>query len=285
MARLISLLLLFSHFINFGQETKVSISIKDSTITIGQSFEACIVVSRPFNSQLFCPDTNSNFYPFEFHSLKTFESKLLNDSTIKDSAIYTLASYSPFKTQDLNLTIGLLTDKDSLTIQTNTIPLQLNSYIDSLSLEMKPKSFSPFYEYKTKSYNVVLQTFGICLIIVLIIIVFIVVRKVYKQKKIKTLNTLYSQLNSNINSKKDLSDFVQKWKLFLDKTTLKNISAFTTPELKSILKNEKVVSVLTEIDNIKYNPKHELTDIDTESLINYANDCLISKIKELNEKS
>lgn len=285
MAKILLSFLFFIHFIGSSQKVEVYINVQDSSITIGQPFDVSITAIRPFSSQLICPDTNSNLYPFEFHSLKTFDSKLVNDSIILDSAIYTLVSYKPYKTQDLQLKIGLLTQTDSITLNTNTIPLKLHSYIDSVYSDMRPKSYTPFYEYEQKNYNIILILVGVCLIITLCLLLFNFLTKAYKQKKINKLRGDFSALKTNYSSDEELQDFIKYWKQFIEQTTNNKITAMTTSEIKSIIPNEQIVETLTEIDNIKYNPNHQFRTTDTTTLIEYANKCLTTKIKELNEKS
>ena len=285
MDRIVISLLLVINSIGFSQHTNVYISTLDSSIVIGQPFDVITVVTRPFLSTLICPDTNSNFYPFDFNALKTFESKLVNDSTIKDSAIYTLISYKTYKTQDCILKVGLMYQDDSTQIVSNKIELRLNSYIEEVQSGMKPKSFTPFHEYQARSYVHILQILGVCLAIILIVSGSIVAKKIYKQKKIKKLQLEFDSLTYNHKSREELYDFVNHWKKFIEQTTRHKITAMTTTEMKSVIKDEHILTALANIDSIKYNPNQMFNTIDTSSLTEYANQCLTFKIKELNEQS
>jgi len=262
------------------------------SIKIGEEVSYSLSYSYPIDQKVIFPDSSYNFFPFDFSKKEYFPTKRLDSATLKDSVIYTLASFELDSIFYLRVPVFILEGADSLPYYSNTDSLYFKSVVDSIQTPPALTSNTQFSEVKTQ-FNYIYFSIGAAFVLLVLTVLAIIFGKtIYQKLKIYRLKRSYekfekefAQLIASANgdvSRPITEHILNIWKNYLEKLEKRPITKFTTKEISVIYQNEDLKDTLKQLDrrlygDIKPNNIHQLFG----NLKQFSSDRLYHKIEEV----
>ncbi len=240
----------------------------DAQKPIGKFMTDSVELGRPFNyalsyhhapsAEVFFPDKNYNFYPFEIVNREFFPTLTINNNSL-DSVIYTLVTFDIAKTQKLNLPIYLLSKRDCTAVFSlpDSVFLQemIKTSIDSLSLKTDTKQLPLSQQL---NYPQILgYLFGILGVLGLIYAFFgRFIRKEYRLflfgRKHKDFVASYKKYTRATLDDRTIGKALVLWKKHLEWLEKRPYTSYTSKEIITRLPNERLEEALREVDSAIY---------------------------------
>ena len=258
----VRLSLLILPLIFWGQSLKYpNGKFLSDTVRIGDPTQYYLAFHHPKNMEVFFPDSNSNFYPFEFISKEYFTTKT-KDSISTDSVVYTLRTFEMREKLELGLPIQLVNDDDTSKIYALPDSIAIKQYIlqgmDSLSLKTSTTLVSMGTQFNYPYFVVI--SLG-CLLLAWLLYRFFGASflrnyKLYNMyqnhvqfiREFETLKDACSQDPSIAKIEKALV----VWKEYLSKLEDEPIYTYTTTEIITLYNQDDLKQSLQEIDRYIY---------------------------------
>ncbi len=252
-----------------AQQIRLEGGFVEDSLGIGEEIHFWMHARYPMEMQLMLPDTNTSFRNFEFVR-KDFTPTRLIDGMAYDSAAYTLQSFEIDPVQFLKLSAIVLTDGDSLTIESNLDSIYFRALVPVVTDTTELKT-NLDYQSVHRQFNFPLFWIVVVGLIVVAIIFFLVFGgKIRKQLKLKRLRKDYQLFSEGISRYiKDLEsrpepntaeEALALWKRYLEKLERQPYTKYTTKEILTMERNSELKDTLKEIDKTVYG-KIEQTDI------------------------
>lgn len=242
----------------YGQKIIVSGGFLEDSLSIGNDVHFWLKAQYPDHLELTLPDTNYNFFPFEFGGKQYFPSQIIDDQII-DSAVYAIQSFEITPVQYLSLPIFVL-DKKGDTIV-------LNSDIDSIFFaELAPIvtdttsliSHTALTAIDTQFNYPILWIFIGVLVILALVIYFVFGRRIKRFFKLKRLRKEYIRFSDMLTEQihvlksnpdvKTAEHTLTVWKSYLEKLEKLPYSKYTTREIMSFNHTSELRDPLKIID-------------------------------------
>ena len=259
-AKFYGLTLVFAFF-SLAQEIEVKGGFVQDSLKIGLNVEYWMTAKYPAEMDLFLPDSNYNFSPYEFGGREYFET--LSDSTRAiDSVVYSLQSFEIEKVQYLELPATLILNNDSSRIFTPK---------DSIFLvELVPVATDTTAMIANTNYQKVNREFNSPFVMILIgslVFIGLVVLLVFG-KKIRRSFLLKRMANSHERFLRELSDQIELlknngtpdlaesalgvWKNYQEKIEKQPFTKLTSKEMVTYDFAKELKNPLREIDRCVY---------------------------------
>jgi uncharacterized protein YjgD (DUF1641 family) len=229
----------------------------NDTLRLGETVAFSVVINHKAADEVFFPDADYNYKPFEFVDKNYFPTKT-QGGVSKDSAVYWLRTFSVDTLLNLSLPIYVYKNKDSLVLNSNFDTIRrLNEISGGIS---KKKILDVLYllPMKTKA-NLLVLAFQLILASMVAFLWWVVFGKtviaqfkllaVYRNhvEFIKNFNRLTSVLN-----KQNLVKAMAQWKQYIGKLQQKSFTTMTTTEIINNLPQQNLPAALREIDQSIY---------------------------------
>ncbi len=235
----------------------------EDSISLGKSVAYSLSIKHNKKWEILFPDSSfAKYEPFEFESKKYFitHSDSVNST---DSVVYYLSTFETNSIQYLSIPVFYYDGKDSVLIYSNSDSIAFKSAIspDLVDFELKENTD---YRLIDKLIN-----FSWIYIISFIILILIALYLIFFRKKIqewilnkqlknqfanfeKKYASAHTKLSQNENDKETLRQIVLNWKEFLEKTSKKPYSTFTTREMAINMPNTQLIDFLKLSDKLIY---------------------------------
>lgn len=233
------------------------------TVLLGQPFTLTVSAGYPATTELFYPDTGSNYAPFELLNREFYPTSTLNGISA-DCVVYHLAAFELGKHQTLQLPVYLVaTHADSTLYQTPTVGLIVAEVIQQPVDTLSVKATDNFLPIKQKLNYPYIIIIGLCGLGILLIGFVSLRRPIAKWFKLRRLNRLHQQfladfetIIAQLQATNQPATFAQKllvvWKKHLTKLTAQPFDTFTSKQVVAALPNQQVEQVLHTIDACIY---------------------------------
>ena len=286
---LLYLFLVLSGQVAVGQEIKPRAYFSKDTVQIGEHVNFTMVLEYPRGMEVLFPDSNYNYHPFEFLE-KNYLNTVSNQSVSNDSVVYTLTSFDLDSIQELSLPVFLITDGDSIIVESNADRLVLQQVItesiDSLEIQETID-----YQKVSKAFNYpyLLIGLGVLVIIGILIALFFgkeIKRryKLYRLRKAhhKFLERFGTLQDQGLESSTKAEHLLAFWKLYLERLEGMPYTKLTTREIVTFGQNQELKETLRSIDSNIYGEfkKSDINDL-AARLKEFGIDRFAKKIEEL----
>jgi len=244
-----------------SQEIVVKGGFVEDSISIGEEVHFWLRAEYPPNIQLIFPDTNYTFAPYEFLDKSFTETSLLNNLA-KDSAVYSLQSFEIDPVQFLKLSAIVLTEQDSLELESNTDSIYFRELAPVVSDTTQLKTNLEFQTVNRQFNFPLLWIIMGALVIVAVILVLVFGNRVRKYFRIKRMRKEYQTfvitLTDQIQTLKgeprpDVAESaLNNWKQYLERLESVPYTKLTSKEILAQDKNAELQDTLKEIDKTVY---------------------------------
>jgi hypothetical protein len=258
----VRLSLLFLPLIFWGQTLRYpNGTFLSDTVRIGDPTQYALSFHHSKDLEIFFPDSNSKFYPFEFISKEFFTTET-NDSISIDSVVYTLRTFEIQQKVELGLPIQLVSDDDTSRIYAIPDSINIQQYIregmDSLTLKTST-ALVPMNTNFNYPYFIVISVGGILaawLLYRLFGASFLRNYKLYNmyQNHIQFIREfeILKEACSQDPSIAKIEKALVVWKEYLSKLEDEPIYTYTTTEIITLYNQEDLKESLQEIDRYIY---------------------------------
>lgn len=256
----LSLLLLM--FLATAQQTlRPSGFFLSDTVRIGEPTQYSLVLKHPKTTEIYFPDSASNFYPFEFISKKYFPTFTI-DSISTDSVVYTLRTFEVREMLEMGLPVQVVHDDDTSRIFAIPDQIVVKQYIREDMDSLQLKTTSELFPMKGKiNYPYILIFAGIGLLLVWMLY------RVFGKTILRNYR-LYNMYKNHIQFIRDFENMknecledpsilrIEKalgaWKDYLSELEQEPIYTYTTTEIISLYNQDELKQSLQEIDRYIY---------------------------------
>lgn len=234
--------------------------LKDS-IKLGEPVELILYYKHAPAVELFFPDSNYNFFPFEFISKKSFPS-VTDSAFTTDSVIYTLTTFqlSPFPS--ISLPVYVLANGDTMKIYSNTAEVALVEILPSPTATDSLIAHTQWL-HMPLAFNYTYWLIVACMLLALAGVVFIFFRKrimrLYQRYIMSIEYTRFVKkfdgctLNYNAdNQLQHLEQLLIIWKKYMEKLEKMPFTTYTTKEIAAIINYNPLTSSLQNFDRAIY---------------------------------
>jgi hypothetical protein len=247
----------------FSQERPIGRFLQDS-IKIGEHAAYSFIFTHR-NLEVVFPDSNYNYYPFEFIRKEFFPTRSVGQYAI-DSAIYYLTTFDLDLAQPLGLPVFILENGDSTVVfaQRDTIYIQETVLAIPDSIALKDTSFYREVQTATNYPFIVLALVLVFFIIGAVLILFgnkikrryLLYRlKKKHQKFIQRMNLMLGQMNGDPSHQVGMIVF--EWKKYLEMLENKPFTKLTTKEIIKINPDQSLENTLKSLDRSLYGNKQD----------------------------
>ena len=256
-----------------GVEAQVRIKgtfLQDS-LEVGLPIQYALVAEYNADLQVVFPDSSYVFEPFTYLKKQYFDTQT-NGRQSKDSVIYELTTYEIALKQKLSLPI-FLQRRDSLQpYYAKPDSIYLIELVKGEATQQKPKPTLSLQEVEYL-FNYPYWLAGFTLILVLLIPIWLlfgkrIVRN-YKLLQFQTRHSIFlqefSRISNRINTRKLITDIEKAlglWKKHLEVIESRPYSSYTSKEIGHLLKNNRLLDALKNIDRAVYGQEVSSTIID-----------------------
>jgi hypothetical protein len=217
------------------------------------------------NQEVLFPDSNYNFYPFEFVRKDFFPTRAIGPYAV-DSAVYYLTTFDFDPVLALELPVFILEGSDTTIAyaQRDSIFLQETVLAVPDTIALRDSSF--FREVQTAvnyPYIVLAVVFSLFVVMAIIILFGKEIKRKYllyrlkkkHQKFIQKMNLMLAQLNGSPSHQVGLMVF--EWKKYLEVLENKPFTSLTTKEIIKMNPDETLERTLRSLDRSLYGNKQE----------------------------
>lgn len=259
------------------KQIKVLGAFKEDSAKIGQNFHYSLWVKHPGTTEIFFPNTQNNFAPFEITQKDYFKTKKLADGMYLDSAVYHMHVFSPNSINALALPIYTISDVDCTAIYPKPDTLFIKKLVphpeqiklDSLYQTIPFEPLTPKKDIKTFLFD----------FLVILIIIGIVnwlfgkkLRMAYELYRLwrknrdftRAFQRLFRNINQTSSGIKNLEKALVLWKKYLENISGLGFSTSTSKEILDLLPDKRLEIALNDMDfaiyggNFSENTLHNL---------------------------
>ncbi len=264
--RKLFLLLIISFIFSatFGQETSFTPKGKFlmDTTKIGEHVQFALSFQYPQTTKVLFPDSAYNYFPFEFVSKEFFPTTISGEGILKDSVIYTVATFELDSVYYLSLPLFIFEGSDSLSYFSNSDSILLKPVVTKMP--EKPELLADTSLQETPlQFNYIYFTIGAAVIVVLLVVLGLLFgRKIYRmfiiyrlKKSFEKFKTEYTQTLAQKETNQPIETaqhalFV--WKKYLEKLDRKPITKLTTKEITRVYPDKNLHETLRTLDRSLY---------------------------------
>jgi hypothetical protein len=251
-------LLLFSF--NFCHAQLKGYFLLDS-IKIGEPVKYSLSFSHAPDMELLLPDSNYNFFPFEFISKEYFPTRTKNGIS-SDSAVFHLRTFEIEKKITLSLPVFIISEEDSIYQYAAADTVYLKELIPGEYKTLRLKENTDYNKVEKRyNYPYAIALYGGSAIVILVSFFFLgePVKRRYRSfifrrthlsfiRNYKRLEKEFVEFKSHSSIEQALSI----WKTYLSKLEDKPINTYTTTEIISLFSKEDLKLSLQTIDRAIY---------------------------------
>ncbi len=227
------------------------------SITLGETVDYSIVFKHDAKQEVFFPEKNYNFSPFELVDKVYFPTKTSGQLSV-DSAIYRLRTFNIASYQSLSLPIYLLKNADSITVYPLSDSVKRISEtkgdLKNLTVMDKPE----LLPMKNK-INVLMVMLQIVTMVLVALIWWLVFGKIVKaQFRLLGMYRRHTDFSNNFNkntktpNKANLEKALIVWKNYVGKLKKMEFNTMTSAEIVKNITNIGLSDALSEIDKTIY---------------------------------
>jgi hypothetical protein len=248
--------------VGYGQEIKVRGGFVQDEFEIGDNISFWMTATYPSKIELLMPDSLFDFSPFEYSGKDYFESRLLDSTTIFDTAVYTLQCYEIDDLQYLKLPAITLAFGDSTFIYTSVDSIFFKQLVDQVSDTTALKTNLAYADVNRQFNFPMLWIILGVLVVIGIIVILIFGKKIRKKLKLRKLKKDYIKFSDqfeilvrevkNTPSRNTAEAALTYWKIFEEKLDKKPISKLTTKEILQLGYTLELKDSLRSIDSVVY---------------------------------
>jgi len=252
------------NFDSFAQGSNLSPlgQFEKDTVMIGEEIQYSLSYRYPMDQKVIFPDSDYNYFPFEFAKKEFFTTQQLDSVTLLDSVVYSLATFELDSVYYLRVPVFILEDGDSLTYYSNTDSVLFKSVVSKIPDPPALKSNTTFEKVDLQfNYIYFLIAVG-CIILILIILAVIFGKRAYRSILIYRMKRRYDKFEKeylkhlemfSADDSKQLAEHILTiWKGYMEKLDKQPITKFTTKEIATIYQNSDLNHSLKEIDRKLY---------------------------------
>lgn len=272
-------------------ENKPVLKFHVKTCKIGEPIKVSFSYKHHKDKEVLLPDTLYNFSPFEFVKKEVFPTKTTGNMSI-DSVVLTLNTFELVQPLNLSLPVFIYSKKDTNIIYSNTESIVLQKLINNKNPDLTLKSNTKFLAIEP-SFDYIFWSVLILGIIIFIIGSYMLFGKpIKRQIKLyltkmayenfiqdfeKTINLLNKRKNHA-----DLDKLLGLWKKYLQNTTNKPTTTYTSKEISEYINNDKLLIALNSIDRTIYGGAFEESVIEETTILKIiAKEYYIKKQEEV----
>jgi hypothetical protein len=229
----------------------------EDSMRLGEVINYTLVFKHDANIEVFFPDLNYNYAPFEYVDKIYFPTKT-SQGVSTDSAIYQLRSFGIDSIQYLSLPVYNIQKGDSTAIFTAKDSLLLKTAIKGNATFLKLKAGAEFLPMKTKPnlWLIFAQIIGFA---ALIFIWWLFFGKIIKrQLNLFSIYRSHTEFSSTFNryaknaNKVNIKKALILWKKYMSRLKNQPFITMTTPEILQNIPNDQLNDALREIDSSVY---------------------------------
>jgi len=241
------------------------------TIQIGEHVNFTLILDYPRQMEVLFPDSSYDYSPFEFVG-KSYLSTISNETISNDSVVFKLTTFNLDSIQKLMIPVFLITQGDSIRIDSNPdslwLQLLITENIDSLNVQETIN-----YQKVSKAFNYPYLLIGLGLLLLIAILVGVFFGKkiksrfnLYRLKRahLKFLEKFKLLQNEGFETSKKVEHLLGFWKAYLERLDGLPYTKLTTKEIVTINQNKEFQETLRSIDSSIYG---EFSHADMNSLV------------------
>lgn len=245
----------------YGQEIEVKGGFVQDSLKIGLNVEYWMAARYPVDMDLFLPDSNFDFSPYELADRKYFETKA-DSAFALDSVVYSLQSFEIDLVQYLQLPATLIQHKDSTRIFTEKDSISLVELVAQATDTTKLKTNTD-YQRVGQQFNtpLLLIILGVLAVIALIILLafgkkiqrhFLLKRMTKAHKKFLYSLSTQIELLKNSGEPNVAEVTMSIWKKYQESIEKKPFTKLTSKEMVQYDFAEELADSLKMIDRCVY---------------------------------
>ncbi|MFN8354044.1 MAG: hypothetical protein U0Y10_06360 [Spirosomataceae bacterium] len=227
------------------------------TIKIGYPIQFALSYRHPADQEVFFPDTNWTFRPFDCIKREFFTTQTDQRGSL-DSVVYTLVSFEVDKVQQLSLPIFVWSKRDCTAVYSPADSVVLHELISGnpAKLSLKADTHLLHVEQQTNYPLILLVIIGSLLIGVIIFWLFgETIRRQIRFFQLRRRHSdflrSFQRLQRGIAGKAGIGNVeksVVLWKKYVERLEQKPFSSFTTKEITDNIPDERLADALRQID-------------------------------------
>ncbi|MEM9896116.1 MAG: hypothetical protein AAF789_07075 [Bacteroidota bacterium] len=290
---LLSVGLLSGTYKTHAQQIVVKGGFIEDSLLIGKDFGFYLTAKYPPSLQLFFPDSNASFAPFEYSDKEYFETKLV-DNQAYDSTIYYLQSFEIDPVQDFKLSAYLLTGADTTIIATKIDSIYLTELAPVVTDTTSLRTNLAYQEIDTAfnypMFYIVLGVIGIVLIATILVFGKRILRWFKLKKMQKQYEAFSTELSGYIRRLKEdpepalAEKALVSWKSYQERLQNRPYLKLTTPEILRQSGTKELADPLRTIDRSIYgNRRQENIYQDFQQIEDFVSHTFQQKVLELKD--
>ncbi len=230
------------------------------SVKIGEHIQYMMSFEYPAQAKILFPDSTYNFFPFEYVGKEYFPTTTTREGMLKDSIVFTLATYELDEVYYLRVPVYFFEGKDSSSFYSTVDSVRLKPVVTSLPKNPELLAETDFQEVP-KQFNYIYFLIGIgVLLIVLTTLVLLFGKKVYRMFVVyrlkKSFEKYKAEYHSILTQKSEDAQVSERaltaWKKYLEKLDRQPITKLTTKEITQVYPNNDLKNTLREIDRSLY---------------------------------
>ena len=288
---MVCVLLWFASINSISQEVKPKGVFLVDSAKIGEQIPYSLSIRYPKQMEFLFPDSNYNFFPFEFISKNFFITR--TDSLVSvDSAIFYLSTFEVEPVQKLSLPVFMIFQGDSVVLSPPADSIYLKALIDQIPDSLNIKANSEYSEvFFDFNYPYLLMGVGgFMLLFVIVLLLFgKSIKRQYLLFRLKRNHSRFTQkfdlliadLKSSTGSL-DPEEVLVTWKKYMEKLGNIPYTKLTTKEIVSYPDNKSINDYLKEVDKSIYGSiKIEKLYESFENLEYFTEECYKTRFNQL----
>ncbi|MFA7473966.1 MAG: hypothetical protein WCY86_13745 [Spirosomataceae bacterium] len=253
-----------------GQDLPVGRIDKD-TVRTGESFEYSLSFRHPPRVEVFFPDSNYHFYPFQFKGQKVFPTTTDHRGSL-DSAVYQLVSFEVTPKIGLALPVYIWDGKDCTVVYPPTDSSVVALFVDRARLDsLTPGHIPELVPLKEEMNYSAILILVLALATTAFLINWLFGKRIRQQWNVFRLQRRHREFVRNFNrhmanaknrnSIKDVEMALVLWKNYLERLDNIPFTTFTTREISDTISDASLSEALRETDKVIYGFASQSTDI------------------------
>ena len=250
-----------------AQEVEVRGYFSKDTLQVGEPVDFTMVVTYPREIEVLFPDSTYDYSPFEYLH-KSYLSTVSSEITSNDSVVYRLTTFDLDSIQKIGLPVFLISDGDSIKVDSNTDSLYLQHVITESIDSLQVKETIDYHAVsKAFNYPYLLIALGALVVIGLLVAIFFgkEIRRRFKLYRLRKahqnfLETFRSLQDQGLESSEKAENLLGYWKTYLERLEGLPYTKLTTKEIVTLEENSEFKETLRGLDANIYG-EYKITDI------------------------
>lgn len=244
-----------------GQEVKIRGGFIEDSLGVGEEISFWVKAEYPISLELFFPDSNYNFSPFEFAG-KTYFPTEVRSSIAFDSAVYQLQSFEIESIQYMSIPVFLMDNGDTTVLSTRKDSIYFREMVEIASDTTSLKSNTRYFEVARRFNTPLLFVFVGILVLAIIAGYLIFGNRIKRTLKLRRLKKDYirfsEEFSRTIQELKMSPNFtkaevgVKSWRAYMEKLENRPYRKLTTKEILELKNTGELDEPLHAIDRFVY---------------------------------